>query len=135
MHVKYHRAYMECAEAFAKTSAAVRLKVGCVIVSGDSIISEGLNGTPRGFHTNICEVNGHTRDEVVHAEMNALMKAARLGRPVDGARLYVTHAPCINCAKHVATAGISEVYYKSVYRDPQGLLFLENFGVKVYLMP
>jgi dCMP deaminase len=130
---KYERAYMKKAEAMAETSEATRLKVGCVIMKGTLPVTDGVNGTPPGHHTNVCEdSDGATSWYVVHAEMNALMKAARYGGVgTDGATLYSTHSPCPNCAKHIAAAGIKRVVYGAVYRDTTGLVALGALGVKV----
>jgi dCMP deaminase len=127
---KYDQAYMACAEAMAATSVSTRLQVGCVIVVNRSIVAEGINGTPPGFHTNCCEADdGATAWYTIHAEMNALCKAARDGKSVDGGSMYITHLPCPNCVKHVAAAGIKRVYYRHEYRDTSGASALGAMGI------
>lgn len=128
---KYDEMYLNMALEAAKTSTAKRLKVGCVLVKDHNIVSMGMNGTPKGWYTNSCECeHGVTRDETIHSEMNALMKAARDGRPTKGTTLYCTHSPCPNCAKHIIAAGVIEVIYLNDYRDTQGIQMLMKGGVK-----
>lgn len=131
---------MDVAERFAKLSSAKRLQVGAIVVKDDRIISIGYNGMPAGW-TNICEevVEVHddggivtkTKPEVIHAEANAIAKLAKGNESGDGSTMFLTHAPCIDCAKQVYTAGIKKVYYRNSYRDTQGLDFLEKCGVEV----
>lgn len=139
MKAKFVRAHMRAAEEYSRLSSAVRLKVGCVIVKNDTIIGIGYNGMPSGW-TNVCEyavedANGverlTTKPEVLHAESNALMKVARSTNSSDGATLFVTHAPCIDCAKLIHQAGIKEVFYKEEYRCRSGIEFLEKCGISV----
>ena len=137
---------MDTAERFAQLSSAVRLKVGAVVVKDNRIISIGYNGMPSGW-TNECETEiGHvldesgnivetrmkTKDEVIHAEANAIIKLARDGESGNGSILFCTHAPCIHCAKLIHGAGIETVYYRNSYRDTKGLDFLTtcNIGIK-----
>ena len=131
---------MDTAERFSQLSSARRLKVGSIIVKDNRIISIGYNGMPAGWDNN-CELeytsyefpeNGlvlKTRPEVLHAEENALIKLARDGESGKGASLFVTHAPCIQCAKLIYGAGISQVFYKHTYRDTSGLDFLIKCGI------
>lgn len=131
---------MKTAETFAELSTARRLHVGAVIVKDDRIISIGYNGMPAGWDNN-CEdelrwPNGHvahlkTKPEVLHAETNAIAKLARSSESGLGATLFVTHAPCLDCAKLVYQSGINSVYYRNSYRDEVGLQFLEKAGVQV----
>jgi dCMP deaminase len=140
MKTKWIDAYMDTAERFAQLSSAVRLKVGAVVVKDHRIISIGYNGMPSGWD-NVCEevVEVHedggvvtkTKDEVIHAEANAILKLAKSHDGGDGASLFCTHAPCIQCAKLVAGAGIKKFYYRDTYRDDQGLDFLAKSGVEV----
>jgi dCMP deaminase len=139
---------MDTAERFAQLSSAVRLQVGAVVVKDNRIISIGYNGMPAGW-TNECEhvvdvaktdprydYNNFTKelktkDEVIHAEANAILKLARDGESGNGSSLFCTHAPCIHCAKLIHGAGISKVYYRESYRDKIGLEFLENCKINV----
>ena len=130
MKAKWIDAYMDTAERFAQLSSAERLKVGAVVVKDNRIISIGYNGMPAGWD-NTCEEEGKTKDEVIHAEANAIIKLARDGERGNGSSLFCTHAPCIECAKLIAGAGIKEVYYREQYRKDTGKMFLTNSGVKV----
>ena len=139
MKQKFIDAYMDVAERFAKLSSAKRLQVGAIVVKDDRIISIGYNGMPAGW-TNECEnytvftddtVLSKTKPEVIHAEANAIAKLAKGNESGDGSSMFLTHAPCIDCAKQVYTAGIKKVYYRNSYRDTQGVDFLEKCGVEV----
>ena len=140
MKRKYIQSYMATAEIFAEHSSAVRLHVGAIIVKDDRIISIGYNGMPAGWDNN-CEdeikwPNGDikflkTKPEVLHAETNAIAKLARSTESGLDATLFVTHAPCLDCAKLVYQSGINSVYYRNSYRDENGIQFLEKAGVKV----
>jgi dCMP deaminase len=130
---------MDTAERFAQLSSAKRLQVGAVVVKDNRIISIGYNGMPAGW-TNECEeviqlsddtVELKTKDEVIHAEANAILKLARDGESGNGSSLFCTHAPCIHCAKLIHGAGINKVYYRESYRDTIGLDFLENCKINV----
>jgi len=122
---------MGAAEVYAQLSSAKRLQVGCVIVKDNRIISIGYNGMPSGW-TNECEdSDGQTKPEVLHAETNAIAKLASSSDSGMGADLFVTHAPCINCAKLIYQSGIKTVYYKNTYRDDSGIKFLKRSGVQV----
>jgi dCMP deaminase len=134
MKKKWIDAYMDTAERFAQLSSAVKLKVGAVVVKEHRIISIGYNGMPAGWD-NTCEDDDgqtlKTKDEVIHAEANAIIKLARDGERGDGASLFCTHAPCIQCAKLIVGAGISKVYFKNYYRDDAGIVFLHNSGIEM----
>lgn len=139
MKQKHIEAYMKTAEVFAECSTATRLHVGAIIVKDERIISIGYNGTPSGWDNN-CEdikVNNDgdyvtvTKPEVLHAETNAIAKLAKFNGSGSGSVLFVTHAPCIDCAKLVFQAGISSVFYRNSYRDHDGVDFLNKAGVKV----
>ncbi len=131
---------MKTAETFASLSSAVRLHVGAIIVKDNRIISIGYNGMPSGWDNN-CEndfgldFKGNrtlvTKPEVLHAETNAIAKLAKSTESGNGATLFVTHAPCLDCAKLVFQSGISSVYYRNSYRSDTGLQFLEKAGVQV----
>jgi dCMP deaminase len=128
---KWRDAFMDVAERFAQLSSAKRLKVGAIIVKGETIVSVGYNGTPSGW-SNICEdKNGETFSEVIHAEANAIAKLAKSCVSGEGSTMFITHAPCIHCAKIIYGAGISNVYYKNLYRSDEGIKFLKKCGVTV----
>ena len=126
---KWRKAFMDVAERFAQLSSAKKLKVGAIIVKGETIVSVGYNGTPAGW-SNVCEdSNGETLLEVIHAEANAVAKLAKSCVSGEGAIMFVTHAPCIHCAKIIYGAGIDKVYYKNVYRNDEGVQFLKKCGI------
>ena len=135
---RYDKAYMKMSQAFAELSYAERAKVGCVIVSPDGqIISQGYNGMPSGMD-NCCE---HEEDgklvsnkEVLHAESNAITKCAKWGGRTDGATIYVTLSPCIDCGKLIIQAGIRRVVYGDAYRNTDGLKLLSKAGVETSLL-
>jgi len=132
--------YMKVAELTADLSRARRLKVGCVIVKDDNIISFGWNGTPPGWDNN-CEEeiwNVHdgnytlkTKPEVIHAEANALIKLVKTTQSGIGATMFLTHAPCIECAKLISSSGINKVYFKETYRSTDGVNFLAQSYVDI----
>ena len=140
MKKKFIKTYMDVAESFAKLSSAVRLQVGAIVVKDDRIISIGYNGMPTGWD-NCCEdivrtdevgfQVTKTKAEVLHAETNAIAKLAKSSESGLGAAMFVTHAPCIDCAKIVYQSGIDTVYYKNDYRSTQGLEFLTKSKVDV----
>lgn len=123
--------YMNIAHEISQLSYAKRLKVGAILVKEHSIMSYGYNGMPYGFD-NSCETNNETNPEVLHAESNAIMKIAKSTQSSDGATLYVTTSPCIECAKLIIQAGIKIVYYQNLYRKDDGLKLLEKANIKVY---
>jgi len=135
MKPKYQTAHMRAAHLYAELSTARRLKVGALIVKDDRIISIGYNGTPSGWDNN-CEYEQEdgslkTKPEVLHAEMNAVSKLAKSSESGNGASIFITHAPCIDCAKMIYQSGIKEVYYSTEYRDSSGIEFLKKCKVKV----
>lgn len=131
----FDRRYLEMARIWAQNSYCTRRQVGALIVKNRMIISDGYNGTPAGFE-NICEdENGLTKPYVLHAEANAITKIARSGNNADGATLYVTDAPCIECAKLIIQAGIKRVVYAKQYRLTDGLDLLNRAGIKVEYYP
>ena len=135
MKQKFIDLYMRIAETVAETSSAKKLKVGAVCVKEHRILSIGYNGTPPDYDNN-CEhetENGlTTRPEVIHAEQNAIFKMARDGQPALGATMFITHTPCMECAKAIKTCGINTVYYRNAYRSTEGLMFLHDLGVDIY---
>ena len=154
MKQKFLDAYMRTAEIFAELSTAQRLHVGAIIVKDDRIISIGYNGMPSGWDNN-CEVKTYcddgdwseqqlpkdsniwkkykltTKPEVLHAESNAIAKLARSIESGFNSDMFITHAPCLECAKLIYQSGINSVYYRNSYRDENGIQFLEKAGVKV----
>lgn len=127
--------YLRMAKIWAENSYCVRRKVGALIVKDKMIISDGYNGTPAGFE-NICEdENNVTKPYVLHAEANAITKIARSGNNSEGATLYVTDAPCIECSKLIIQAGIKKVFYARQYRLTDGIELLERAGIEVIYMP
>ena len=142
MKPKLAAAYMSTAEIFAELSHARRLHVGAIIVKDDRIISIGYNGMPAGWDNNCeyeieaevgddVEIVLKTKPEVLHAERNALDKLAKGNEGGLGATMFITHAPCLECAKSIYGSGISTVYYGEDYRAEEGILFLKKCGVSV----
>ncbi len=138
MKEKHALMYMEIAEVVAKQSHAVRLKVGAVAVNNNRILSIGYNGTPPGWD-NVCEdrilaPSGEyvlvTKPEVIHAESNCILKMARDGQAAEGADLFITYAPCVECSKLIATAGFKRVWYRHQYRDTAGLTMLATNNIE-----
>ncbi len=127
--------YLRMAQIWAENSYCERRKVGALIVKNKMIISDGYNGTPAGFE-NICEDENHlTKPYVLHAEANAITKIARSGNNSEGATLYVTDAPCIECSKLIIQAGIKKVFYARHYRLTDGVDLLKRAGIEVYYLP
>ena len=155
MKQKFIEAYMKTAETFAGLSSAVRLHVGAIVVKDDRIISIGYNGMPSGWE-NTCEDKIYCDDgdwseqqlpktqnlpwrkyklvskpEVLHAETNAIAKLAKSTESGLGATMFITHAPCLDCAKLIYQSGISGVLYRNSYRNTDGITFLEKSGVQI----
>ena len=149
MKQKFIEAFMKTAEVFAELSSARRLHVGAIIVKDNRIVSIGYNGMPSGWH-NDCEdltiyrkeiepgvfSNEHTHEwktkpEVLHAETNAIAKLAKSTESGDGATMFITHAPCLDCAKLIHQSGINSVYYRNAYRNNDGLEFLKKCNLEV----
>jgi len=143
---KWNQAYMDVAERFAELSTARRLKVGAIIVKDNRIISIGYNGMPSGWDNNcedeigqvlddsgnLVETLTKTKDEVIHAEANAISKLASSNESGKDADIFITHAPCMNCAKLIYGSKIKNVYFKNIYRSDDGIKFLKacNIGVE-----
>jgi dCMP deaminase len=125
---------MKCAENFSELSYAKRLKVGAVIVKDHRIISIGYNGTPRGWDNTCEDENYNTKLEVIHAEMNCITKLAQSGESGKDSVMFITHSPCVSCAKAIYGSGVKKVYYKNVYRDKSGIEFLEKCGITCELL-
>ena len=146
MKPKFVHYYMNIAKEAAKLSYAKRLQVGAVIVTPSNVVLTGYNGMPTDWE-NVCEneIVDHssyegamyttklvTKPEVLHAEMNAVMKVAQSTESSKDATLFCTHAPCMDCAKAIYQAGITTLYYKDTYRDDSGLKFLVKSGINVH---
>ena len=132
---KLDERYLRMARIWAENSYCVRRKVGALLVKEKMIISDGFNGTPSGF-PNVCEdENNVSFPYVLHAEANALTKVARSNNSSDGATLYVTASPCIECAKLIIQSGIKRVVYGEQYRLTDGLDLLEKAGIEVVYLP
>ena len=128
---KFDQRYLEMARIWAKNSYCTRRQVGALVVKNNMIISDGYNGTPSGFE-NICEDdNGVTKPYVLHAEANAITKLARSSNNSDGATIYITASPCIECAKLIIQSGIRRVVYGEKYRLTDGIELLERAGIEV----
>jgi dCMP deaminase len=135
MKTKYKQAYMKTAGIFAELSHAQRLHVGAIIVKDNRVISIGYNGMPSGWD-NQCEYTQEdgtlkSKPEVLHAETNAIAKLARSTESGLDADLFVTHSPCLDCAKLIYQSGIKRVFYANAYRDNSGIAFLESSGIEV----
>ena len=127
--------YLRMARIWAENSYCERRKVGALIVKDKMIISDGYNGTPAGFE-NVCEDENHlTKPYVLHAEANAITKIARSGNNSEGATLYVTDAPCIECSKLIRQSGIKKVFYARQYRLTDGIDLLQRAGIEVHYLP
>jgi dCMP deaminase len=156
MKHKIKVAHMRAAKAYAECSSAKRLKVGAIIVKNGAVISIGFNGTPPGWDNNCEDIEympstsglfssewplveketGRryrlvTKPEVNHAEANALDKLCKTTGNSDGADIFLTHAPCLECAKRIFNVGIKNVFYQDFYRDSKGLAYLNKAGVNV----
>ena len=118
------------AEIWAQNSYCKRRKVGALLVKDRMIISDGYNGTPSGFE-NICEEDGVTKPYVLHAEVNAITKVAKSGNSSEGATLYVTASPCMECSKLIIQSGIKRVVYRDEYRITDGIDLLRRAGIEV----
>jgi len=146
---RYLDFYMGITQQVSQMSQARRLKVGSILVKDGNIISFGWNGMPSGWDNN-CEYeeiryeqlyeeemkvihtgNLKTKPEVIHSEANCLMKVIKSNQSTEGSTMFLTHAPCIDCAKQIYAAGINKVYYNQSYRDTFGINFLEKCNVKV----
>jgi dCMP deaminase len=139
MKPKFQQLYMDIAGRVAQMSHARRLQVGAIVVKDDRVISMGYNGMPAGWDNNCEEVIQHsddttslkTKPEVLHAETNAIAKLAKSTESGLDASLFVTHSPCLDCAKLIYQSGISSVFYRNAYRSEDGIQFLKSSGVAV----
>lgn len=132
MKTKYVEAFMDMACRFGETSESERLKVGALLIKNGSIISEGVNGTRSGWHTNKCEdENGNTTQFVRHAEIAALDKLRKKHDTSVGSTLFVSHCPCLSCSVELVDAGIEKVFYRHDYRNDEGLKYLKDHDIVV----
>lgn len=128
---KFDERYLRMARVWAENSYCQRRQVGALVVKDGMIISDGYNGTPSGFE-NVCEdENGVTKPYVLHAEANAITKLARSGNNSDGATIYITASPCMECAKLIIQSGFKRVVYGEKYRLMDGIELLERAGIEV----
>ena len=127
---KFDHSYLQMAEIWAQNSYCKRRKVGALLVKDRMIISDGYNGTPSGFE-NVCEEDGVTKPYVLHAEANAITKVAKSGNSSEGATLYVTASPCMECSKLIIQSGIKRVVYRDEYRITDGIDLLRRAGIQV----
>ena len=131
---KLDRRYLQMARIWAENSYCQRRQVGALVVKDKMIISDGYNGTPTGFE-NICEdENNVSKPYVLHAEANAITKLARSNNNSDGATIYITASPCIECAKLIIQSGIKRVVYGEKYRLTDGIDLLKRAGIEVVYM-
>ncbi|MDR2361325.1 MAG: dCMP deaminase family protein [Prevotellaceae bacterium] len=134
--LQFDKRYLKMARVWAENSYCRRRQVGALIVKGRMIISDGYNGTPAGFENQCEDEAGQTKPYVLHAEANAITKVAKSNNSSEGATLYVTAAPCLECAKLIIQSGIRRVVYCSEYRHADGLALLQRAGITVlYIDP
>lgn len=125
------RRYLRMAAIWAENSYCKRRQVGALVVKDKMIISDGYNGTPSGFE-NLCEdESGQTKPYVLHAEANAITKLAASHNNSEGATIYITASPCIECAKLIIQSGIHRVVYGELYRLDDGIKLLERANIDV----
>lgn len=128
---KHDIQYLKIAQIWAENSYAKRLKVGAIIVKDNTIISDGYNGTPRGFENECEDENGNTKQYVLHAEANAITKLAQSNNSSKDATIYTLVSPCIECSKLIIQAGIKRVVYAEDYRLTEGIDLLKRAGIEV----
>ena len=129
--LKYHLTYLEMATVWSTLSCCKRKKVGALIVKDGTIISDGFNGTPKGFANDCEDANGNTNWYVLHAEANAMLKVAKSTQNTEGSTLYVTYSPCKDCSKLIIQSGIKRVIYKEEYRYISGVKILSEANIDV----
>jgi dCMP deaminase len=128
---KYHNTYLKMAVEWSTLSCCNRKKVGALIVKDGTIISDGFNGTPKGFPNDCEDASGNTYWYVLHAEANAILKVAKSSQSTEGSTLYVTYSPCKECSKLIVQAGIRRVVFHEEYRDISGLVILREAGIDI----
>ena len=139
MKTRFKNLYLDIASRVAQMSRARRLQVGCIVVKDYRIISLGYNGTAAGWDNNCEDIfydelgmeRLKTKPEVIHAESNAISKLAKSTESGLGADMFITHAPCLECAKLIYQSGINRVFFHAIYRDTAGLDYLAKCGVEV----
>ena len=127
MKEKFIEAHLKVAREYGKLSTATRLKVGCIIVKDDRIISIGYNGMPSGG-SNVCEEDGKSKPEVLHAEAHAITKLAKSTESGQDAYMFCTYAPCVDCAKLILQSGIKEFHYEESYKNEDGIEVLKKYS-------
>jgi dCMP deaminase len=128
---RYEALYIDIAKRIAEMSFAKKMKVGCVLVKDDNILSYGFNGAPARFNNECEDSDGNTLPHVLHAESNCLMKIAKVPMSCEGATIYCTHSPCMECSKLIAQAGITRVIYNSKYKEDSGFYLLKSLEIEV----
>ena len=128
---KFDLRYIQMARIWARNSYCKRRQVGALLVKDRMIISDGYNGTPSGFENDCEDENGQSKPYVLHAEANAITKVAKSNNSSDGATLYITDSPCMDCAKLIIQAGIKRVVYGDDYRITDGIELLEKAGIEI----
>lgn len=128
---QYHITYLKMALVWSTLSKSKRKKVGALVVKGNTIISDGYNGTPTGFPNDCEDIDGKTHWYVLHAEANAILKTARSTQDISGSTLYVTLSPCRDCCKLIIQSGIKRVIYIEDYRDLDGIKILKSAGIDI----
>lgn len=128
---QFDKRYLEMARIWAQNSYCKRRQVGALIVKEKMIISDGYNGTPAGFENNCEDENDKTKPYVLHAEANAITKVAKSNNSSEGATLYVTTSPCLECSKLIIQSGISRVVFCDRYHNEDGLRLLDRAGIEV----
>lgn len=129
--LKYHITYLKMASQWATLSCCGRKKVGALIVKDGTIISDGFNGTPKGFSNECEDAEGNTHWYVLHAEANAILKVAKSSQSIVGSTLYITYSPCKECSKLIIQSEIKTVVYSEEYRDIDGVRMLKAAGISV----
>lgn len=130
------KSYLSMCKTWSLLSKARRKKVGCLIVKDGAIISDGYNGTPRGFDNN-CETRGvgdtlYTKPEVLHAESNAITKLAKSTQSSEGATMYITISPCVECSKLIIQSGIKRVVFNKIYKNDEGIKLLKKANIEIH---
>jgi dCMP deaminase len=129
--LEYHKTYLRMANVWSSLSKSKRKKVGALVVKGNTIISDGYNGTPTGFPNDCEDVNGDTHWYVLHAEANAILKTARSTQDISGSTLYLTLSPCKDCCKLIIQSGIKKIIYIEEYRDLDGIKILKSSNIEI----
>jgi dCMP deaminase len=129
--LKLDQKYLDIAKSWSELSKAKRMKVGCIVVRDNQIISDGYNGTPSGFDNSCEDEEFLTKPEVLHAESNALMKLAVGTQSSKNATVYITLSPCFECSKLIIQAQVKRVVFSELYRLNSGIELLRKAGITV----